>query len=1088
MTPPAAAPHTASPSDEVAAAVPVLTADRPVFPHAQPAAGDASIMAERDHDLGLLCDRLDTLTRQLGRLVARMDAGRDTGAATAAAADDPVGAAIAEIAARQRMLAEAEPDGPTMFPPANSAAVSASAGEADQAAPAGHPPDISGLEQHLKLITKQLEILRSPCHAEELAAELRQELTGIAKTLEILMPRSTFAALEQEMHTLNDRLDASRDASVEMSAFAKLEQSVAEIRDAIANLAPVELNEAVRTLSHKVDQISGGNVDPLTLQQLDAATNSLRSIVTQVASGDVLTVLLNEVRELGEKIDRRLPVASEATVASLDRDLLLALEREVSGIAATLNAKAERAPAPGIEPLIESIVHRLDRFDLLADDETVLAPIKAQISELGEKIDRFHPPPADTMVLAPLETQLGQLAEKIERLQPSPGDAAALAPLEAQLGQLNDAIERMNAPGMEHEVLAALDERMRAIAMKLDRLEENTPARADIGPLEQRIAELADKLVASEARLGNLQAIEQGMAELIARLDEIRRAAGVDIQPEARPADPPATAGPTSDRGLDSEPQAIVPEPQAVQAVPWPRSSVNDVPAAQSARGRPRSRSAHAPEDAGFSMPAERMEQAKLASPAPIGSPADALDLPPDAPIEPGSGPPRYRGGRSASERIAVSQAMLGPLPADRTDGAGARPNFIMAARRAAQAANEQYPPSDAGSDDTAAGAAGKALAKRVKSLFVTTSLVLLAFGGTAVMFSATDLLTLMGKRPVELASPAPTAAAVPQRSATNVMSVANSPATLHAATGAPAAAGRANADTAIPVNPPAGEGKRHTERLPALASADTTGSVSLPRATKLQPVPAAQPVTPDRAALWSDPLPPALKTKALVAGIEARNPGAAYEIALRYAEGRGTEADMAAAAVWFARAAEGGIAPAQFRLGGMYEKGLGVKKDIEQARRFYLAAADRGNASAMHNLAVLYAEGADGRPEFAAAVKWFRKAADHGVVDSQYNAAVLLARGIGIEQDLGEAFKWFAVAANGGDKDAAKKRDEIGERLDAQTLAAARLAATMFTLIPQPDDATTVHAPASGWDDVSVAPPKPRSRARQHGAQSAHL
>lgn len=190
---------------------------------------------------------------------------------------------------------------------------------------------------------------------------------------------------------------------------------------------------------------------------------------------------------------------------------------------------------------------------------------------------------------------------------------------------------------------------------------------------------------------------------------------------------------------------------------------------------------------------------------------------------------------------------------------------------------------------------------------------------------------------------------------------------------------------------------------------------------------------------------------------------------------------------MWFARAAEGGVVPAQFRLGGLYEKGIGVQKDPAQARRYYLAAAKHGYAHAMHNLAVLYAEGSEGKTDFAAAVKWFRKGAEYGVPDSQYNAAVLLARGIGVEQDLGEAYKWFAIAAKGGDKDAAKKRDEIATRLDAQTLAAARLAASVFVPTPQPAEATAVHAPATGWDDVVVTP-KPRAAVRHNGTKAARL
>jgi localization factor PodJL len=133
-----------------------------------------------------------------------------------------------------------------------------------------------------------------------------------------------------------------------------------------------------------------------------------------------------------------------------------------------------------------------------------------------------------------------------------------------------------------------------------------------------------------------------------------------------------------------------------------------------------------------------------------------------------------------------------------------------------------------------------------------------------------------------------------------------------------------------------------------------------------------------------------------------------------------------------------------------------------------------------MHNLAVLYAEGVDGKPDYQTAAKWFRKAAGHGVTDSQYNLAILYARGIGVEPNMAEAYKWFTLAAREGDNDAAKKRDDVGARLDEASLMAARAAAQVWSPAPQPETATQVRAPAGGWDAAAVAPaPAPASKRR---------
>jgi localization factor PodJL len=198
-------------------------------------------------------------------------------------------------------------------------------------------------------------------------------------------------------------------------------------------------------------------------------------------------------------------------------------------------------------------------------------------------------------------------------------------------------------------------------------------------------------------------------------------------------------------------------------------------------------------------------------------------------------------------------------------------------------------------------------------------------------------------------------------------------------------------------------------------------------------------------------------------------DPAAEFEIATRLAEGRGVPQDLTAAAAWFERAAKQGLAPAQLRLGSLYEKGLGVIKNIETARQHYLSAAEAGNARAMHNLAVLYASG-DSKPDYQNAIKWFRKAADYGIVDSQYNLAMLYLRGVGIEANPGQAYKWLAIAARDGDADAARKRDEVGGRLDRATLVSARASAQAFVPQSPLEAATNVTPPPGGWDS-DVAP-----------------
>lgn len=72
------------------------------------------------------------------------------------------------------------------------------------------------------------------------------------------------------------------------------------------------------------------------------------------------------------------------------------------------------------------------------------------------------------------------------------------------------------------------------------------------------------------------------------------------------------------------------------------------------------------------------------------------------------------------------------------------------------------------------------------------------------------------------------------------------------------------------------------------------------------------------------------------------------------YYHGDGVSKDYIKAAQWYEKAAEQGIASAQYNLGGMYEMGLGVPKDPRIAGLWYIKATEQGHAKAQYRLGLL--------------------------------------------------------------------------------------------------------------------------------------
>jgi localization factor PodJL len=574
-----------------------------------------------------------------------------------------------------------------------------------------------------------------------------------------------------------------------------------------------------------------------------------------------------------------------------------------------------------------------------------------------------------------------------------------------------------------------------------------------LGHLEERITSLVERLDTSNARFNHLETIERGLAELMADLERQRQS---DLERVAT-APPPEVSSLRQDvqqtkSSVESVQGALE---QLVERLAAIESDMRRPPPAmpQPATSRPADPAA---------MPAAApLRPAAPAIPAPPPSPEHRpIDptLPPDHPLEPGA--TRGRAGGSLSDRIAASEAALAavkPLPVPE---AGSKSNFIAAARRAAQAAHSE----GASEKRAARPAADRAepakvpagWGSRVRSVLVAVSVVLI------VLSSVHMVMSLFGS--------------------------ADAPADLRT----PELQTAPNADTPVPPAPTAGrqtppsppatvpvEGPppARVAPLPGSAEKDVTGSIS--QAMTMSPTarPAINASSASAAlAARVDRLPPAIGGVLRAAAAKA-DAAAEYEIAQRFAEGRGVPENLEEAADWYARAAKQGLPIAQFRLGSFYEKGFGVKRDLDAARSLYIAAAEAGNAKAMHNLAVLFAEGIDGKPDYQTAAKWFRKAAEYGLTDSQYNLGILYGRGIGMQPNLPEAYKWFTLAARDGDKESAAKRDDVGRRMDAQSLAAAKAAAEAFTPMEQPEAATQAPAPPGGWDVTAVAPASPKPR-----------
>ncbi|WP_291685800.1 hypothetical protein [Bradyrhizobium sp.] len=947
--------------------------------------------------------------------------------------------AIAEITARQ---SELDAPAPRQMPPRSApptAPVMAPAMAPPPMAPAAAPgPDFSSLERHLFKITSQIEALQRPDGIEQSIVAFRSELAEIRIAITEAMPRQAIESIENEIRSLSRRIDETRHDGIDAKALAGIEQALSEIREVLRSLTPAEqlagYDEAIRNLGAKLDLILRANDDPSTVQQLEGAIAALRAIVSNVASNDALARLSDDVHTLSSKVDQ---LASSGNSS----DSFAVLEQRIAALTSTLESRERPAAGENTEQLegaLRALSDRIDRMPVGNDNASAFAHLEQRVTYL------------------------------LERLEASTDSRPSL-----DLGRVEDGL---------HEILRHLENQNASFAAMAQNNRDSTEP-ADNGLIDVVKRELSDirfsQTEAGRHTQDSLEAVHSTLGHVVDRLAMIEGdLRAVRTQPVA-PA--PEAAPPQAAAARDALP------PQSKPELPNPAAAHEHFAAA------PREFQAVPPPIPVAAVVTPRAISEILEPHTQTRTPIEP-DLPPDHPLEPGTRPT----GRTASpsERIAASENAISDIPAasrEKSSEKVSTSSFIAAARRAAQAAAAAQPADGKGTRGSVKKPAGdkakegSSITSKIKSLLVGASVVVIVLGTFKMAMSLLDGGSLPAIPAMERSSAPPAAAQPPaEDSARPAMPDPAAPSMT-----SPTPIGRQSLNTPATSDPDSAasvaipQGSSASAASP-VTSNDITGAIPAPQMTSTGRKLGQVQVPP------SESLPDGIGGPVLRAAALKGDPAAAYEVGLRFAEGKGLPPNYDEAAKWYDRAAQAGVVPAIFRLGTFYEKGLSVKKDADIARRYYLQAAERGNAKAMHNLAVLDADGGGKGANYKSASQWFRKAADRGVADSQFNLGILYARGIGVEQNLAESFKWFSLAAAQGDADAARKRDDIAKRLDPQSLAAARLAIQTFTAEPQPDDAVNVASPAGGWDSApaqaQAKPAKPAAKpAATKRTASAH-
>jgi len=369
--------------------------------------------------------------------------------------------------------------------------------------------------------------------------------------------------------------------------------------------------------------------------------------------------------------------------------------------------------------------------------------------------------------------QVHELAEKVDAMALSASGNDALNSLEQRITALSDALAERAQSGAA--VPPMLESLVQSLSDKIEMIQQSRGGDLAVGHLEDHIVSLVKRLDASDSRLGHLEAIERGLADLLVHIEDMRAnkqsgALRADNSPAvdslkhdiARTQDAleavtarsamSSTACQHRERHARRKPRPAGGRRFAEPKLPLGKIAariVSDAPADCAGRGRADGRAkagTHPGTDAGGRRSAQASANAsayscasaesaagrwrRLRPSACRGQPfADYPDLPPDQPLEPGSGAPVFRANPAARIAAVGSRAGRDFWRGKFRRHVRRKSGFIAAARRAAQAALQapggrapRPEPIEFG-DVEAPSLRGK-LMKRVKSLFIAASVI----------------------------------------------------------------------------------------------------------------------------------------------------------------------------------------------------------------------------------------------------------------------------------------------------------------------------------------------------------------------------
>src|SRR5262245_7750788 len=326
-----------------------------------------------------------------------------------------------------------------------------------------------------------------------------------------------------------DRDEADRLAELS----ARLEQRFDQLADTISHPPTPPATQASladiagRRYSHKHEPAPHRTQDPANLE------NKLRRITDQIEAlrrpgvEEEIAALRTELHGIGRTLDQAMPQRAIEAIEMQIQDLAdRIVERQDAGanVAGIEYGLAEVRDALSGLTSSQNQVGYAEAVDVLAQKIDLIAAqqdpaITHQLEKLMETLSDMALQVASNDTINSLSAQVRTLTDRIEHLAVAGSAGDAFNRLELRI----DALSRSVSENLPNGALPErVEDLLESLCKKIDDLRQARVERIALDHLENLVAKLVDRLDATESRMGHLDAIERGLADLLVHIEDIR--------------------------------------------------------------------------------------------------------------------------------------------------------------------------------------------------------------------------------------------------------------------------------------------------------------------------------------------------------------------------------------------------------------------------------------------------------------------------------------------------------------------------------------------------------------------------------------